>query len=80
MGELVPLFPEGEPVGERPDRDFLSLDVASMIEPFPTTCGGVMHIFDVVPGRCQCGTKFWNLDGTLEPTQVEGTFGIHVAS
>lgn len=78
MGEVVDLFPAGQPVGERPDRDHLSLDVPARLDPSPTTCHGIMHVFDAVPGPCQCGSELWTSRGTLEGTP--DAIGLHAAS
>lgn len=77
MGEVIDLFPSGQPVGERPDRDHLDLDLSAIREPFPHTCFGVMHVFDAVPGRCQCGTEYWTPEGMLDPPEA---IGLHEAS
>jgi len=44
----------------------------------PFTCGGVIHVFDAVPGRCQCGEEFWTPSGELAPPT--DAFGVHEVS
>lgn len=73
MGELIELFPSGQPPEEQPGRDHLSLDLDAIREPFPHTCAGVLHVFDAVPGRCQCGEELWTPEGLLDSQHI----GLH---
>jgi len=67
MGDLIRFpIPDGEAT---PDGDV----VFSMT---PTKCGGKMHVFQVIPGRCQCGEEFWGPEGLEAPSDPEN-YGIH---
>ena len=37
-----------------------------MAQMTPLSCAGVMHYFDGIPGRCQCGEHWW-MDGKTIP-------------
>jgi hypothetical protein len=67
MGELIQFpIPDGEAT---PDGDLV-------MQAYPSECGGKMHVFVVVPGRCQCGQELWGADGLEAPLDDEA-IGIH---
>jgi hypothetical protein len=41
----------------------------------PDKCAGVMHVFQAVPGPCECGEEFWGPNG-LEDADSD-VIGIH---
>lgn len=63
MGELHRL-PTRRPKPEEPKEE-------------PLTCGGIMHVFDEVPGTCHCGEETWDRLGL---TAEQDFIGLHLAS
>lgn len=55
MADVIP-FPERR-------RPAVEVDVLGPMD----ECSGLIHVFNEVPGRCQCGENEWLPDHTLEP-------------
>jgi hypothetical protein len=70
VGEIIDFPSQPE---ERPARHTLNIEAEG--PPLPEMCGGVMHIFDEVPGTCRCGVETWTPEGLLDPG--DNAIGIH---